>query len=177
MEQLVSAIKYYGEKNYIDIDFFTDVLVVKDHNGIRIEQWNISDKLLQPSMEVLEALEPEAVLYYGKQSKLEELKEKFDCALENSCITSSLGFDVDANTSSVRNIGALLVIMGSEDVESFCDYNNKMHSLTKKQIETLYVEIIKHIRSLYSKKWEYRDKINSLTAQEEINNIVIEFNT
>lgn len=177
MKNLGLVLEYYGKKNDVEIDFHKDVILIDEGQGTYIDQWNISDKLPQPSMEVLEALEPEAMLYYGKQSKLEELKEKFDCALENSRITSSLGFDVDANTSSVRNIGALLVIMGSEDVESFCDYNNKMHSLTKKQIETLYVEIIKHIRSLYSKKWEYRDKINSLTAQEENNNIVIEFNT
>lgn len=175
MEQLVSVIKYYGEKNYIDIDFFTDVLVVKDHNGIRIEQWNISDKLHQPSMEELETLEPEAMLYYGKQSKLEELKEKFDCALGNSCITSSLGFDVDANTSALRNIELILSILGDEEKEIFCDYENKTHELTKQQLETIRVEIVQYIRDLRIKKWAYRDKINALTTTEDVNSFVVAF--
>ena len=89
MENLALVINYYGKKNGVEIDFTKDVIVMDVGNGAYIDQWNISDKLPQPSMEVLEALEPEAMLYYGKQSKLEELKEKFDCALENSRITPS----------------------------------------------------------------------------------------
>lgn len=175
MEQLVSSIKYYGEKNHIDIDFFTDVLVVKDHNGIRIEQWNISDKLPQPSMEVLEALEPEAMLYYARQNKLAELDAKFNNKLENGHTTSSFSFEIDANTSALRNIESILSILRDEEKEIFCDCENKTHELTKQQIEKIRVEIVQYIRDLRIKKWTYRDKINALTTTEEVNSFVIDF--
>lgn len=175
MENLALIVKYYGEKNGIDINFFEDVSIVNDPEGLRIEEWNISDKLPQPSMEELEALEPEAMLYYARQNKLAELDTKFNYQLENGHTTSSFGVDIDANDDSLRNIGNLLLVMGEDDKEMFCDYNNQFHELTKQQIEKFQAEIIGHIRGLYSQKWSYRDKINTLTNTEEINSMVIEF--
>lgn len=175
MENLALVVKYYGEKNGIDINFFEDVSIVNDPEGLRIEEWNISDKLPQPSMEELEALEPEAMLYYARQNKLAELDTKFNYQLENGHTTSSFGVDIDANDDSLRNIENLLLVMGEDDKEMFCDYNNQFHELTKQQIEKIQAEIIGHIRGLYSQKWSYRDKINTLTNTEEINSMVIEF--
>lgn len=174
MKDLSLVVKYYGEKNGIDINFFEDVNIVNDPDGLRIEQWNISDKLPQPSMEELEALEPEAMLYYARQNKLAELDTKFNYALENGHTTSSFGVEIDANITSVRNVGGLLVVMGPDDTEVFCDYNNQLHELTRQQVEILQVEIIKYIQGLYDKKWYYREQINTLTTAEEVDSIVIE---
>ena len=126
-------------------------------------------------MEELEALEPEAMLYYARQDKLAELEQKFNYALENGHTTSSFGVEIDANITSVRNVGGLLVVMGPDDTEMFCDYNNQLHELTRQQVEVLQVEIIKYIQGLYDKKWYYREQINTLTTAEEVNSIVIEF--
>lgn len=175
MENLALVVKYYGEKNGIDINFFEDVSIVNDPEGLRIEKWNISDKLPQPSMEELEALEPEAMLYYARQNKLAELDTKFNDTLENGHMTCSFGVEIDANNGALRNVGNLLLVMGPEDKEMFCDYNNQFHELTKQQIEKVQSEIIGYIRSLYSKKWSYREQINTLTTAEEIDSIVIEF--
>lgn len=177
MENLALVVGYYGKKNGISIDLTQDVIVMDVGNGPYIYQWNISDKLPQPSMEELEVLEPEAMLYYGIQDKLKELTVKFDEVLLNGYCMSSLGFEVDANIASVRNIDGLLVVMDSKDIENFCDYNNEIHALTRQQIETLQVEIIKHIQSLYDKKWAYREKINACETAEELDKIVIDFGT
>ena len=111
----------------------------------------------------------------AKEYKLSELNEKFNYALENGHTTSSFGVEIDANITSVRNVGGLLVVMGPDDTELFCDYNNQLHELTRQQVEILQVEIIKYIQGLYDKKWMYREQINTLTTAEEINSIVIEF--
>ena len=168
---------YYGLKNGVEINFPIDVEVVNfcDGRDPQITQWNISDKLPQPSMEELEALEPEAMLYYARQNKLAELDTKFNYQLENGHTTSSFGVEIDANITSVRNVGGLLVVMGPDDTEMFCDYNNQLHELTRQQVEILQVEIIKYIQGLYDKKWVYREQINTLTTPEEINSIVVEF--
>ena len=175
MKDLALVVRYYGEKNGIVITFDGDVRVLKDPEGLRIDEWNISDKLPQPSMEEMEALEPEAILYYARQDKLAELDQKFNYMLENGHTTSSFGVEIDANITSVRNVAGLLVVMGADDKEWFCDYNNQLHELTRQQVETIQVEIITYIQGLYDQKWMYRNQINTLTTPEEINNIVIEF--
>lgn len=175
MKDLALIVQYYGKKNGISIDLTKDVIVMDVGNGQYIDQWNMSDKLPQPSMEELEALEPEAMLYYARQNKLAELDTKFNDALENGHTTSSFGVEIDANITSVRNVGGLLVVMGPDDTEMFFDYNNQIHELTRQQVEILQEEIIKYIQGLYDKKWYYREQINTLTTSEEINSIVIEF--
>ncbi len=175
MKDLALVVKYYGQKNGVVITCDEDVSVVKNPNGFRIAEWNISDKLPQPSIEELEALEPEAMLYYARQNKLAELDTKFNYALENGHMTCSFGVEIDANNDALRNIGNLLLVMGPEDKEMFCDYNNQFHELTKQQIEKIQKEIVGHIRSLYSQKWSCREQINTLTTAEEIDSIVIEF--
>lgn len=175
MKNLALTIKFYFEKQGINVDLTHDVVVMWDGGETEpyISAWNIPYP--QPSMEELEALEPEAMLYYARQNKTAELDTKFNYALENGHTTSSFGVEIDANITSVRNVGGLLVVMGPDDTEMFCDYNNQLHELTRQQVETLQVEIIKYIQELYDKKWYYREQINTLTTPEEINSIVIEF--
>lgn len=175
MKDLASVVKYYGQKNGVVITCDEDVSIVNDPEGLRIAEWNISDKLPQPSMEELEALEPEAMLYYARQNKLAELDTKFNYQLENGHTTSSFGVEIDANNDALRNVGNLLLVMGADDKEMFCDYNNQFHELTRIQVELIQKEIIGHIKGLYAKKWAFREQINTLTTAEEVDSIVIEF--
>ena len=168
MENLALSIQYYGKKNGISIDLTKDVIVMDVGNGPYIDQWNISDKLPQPSMEELEVLEPEAMLYYARQNKFAELDTKFNDAIENGHMTCSFGVEIDANNDALRNVGNLLLVMGADDKELFCDYNNQFHELTRIQVELLQKEIIGHIKGLYAKKWSYREQINTLTTAEEV---------
>lgn len=171
------VLEYYGEKNGVKINFPFDALVFDNCDGKdpQIIEWNIADKLRQPTLDELRALEPEAMLYYARQNKTAELERKFNYMLENGHTTSSFGVEIDANVTSVRNVAGLLVVMGADDKEWFCDYNNQLHELTRQQVETIQVEIITYIQGLYDKKWYYREQINTLTTPEEINSIVIVF--
>jgi hypothetical protein len=175
MKNLALTIKYYFEKQGIKIDLTHDVVVMWNggEEDPYIASWNIPYP--QPSMEELEALEPEAMLYYARQNKLAELDTKFNDAIENGHMTCSFGVEIDANNDALRNVGNLLLVMGADDKELFCDYNNQFHELTRIQVEMIQKEIIGHIKGLYSKKWMYREQINTLTTAEEIDSIVIEF--
>ena len=176
MKDIFLVAKYYGMQHGVEITP-CDVICVNldDGKGSFISQWNIEDKLPQPSMEELEALEPEAMLYYARQNKLTELDTKFNYALENGHMTCSFGVEIDANNDALRNVGNLLLVMGADDKEMFCDYNNQFHELTRIQVELLQKEIIGQIKGLYAKKWSYREQINTLTTAKEIDSIVIEF--
>lgn len=176
MKDIFLVAKYYGMQHGVEITP-CDVVCVNfdDGKGSFISQWNISDKLPQPPMEELEALEQEAMLYYARQNKLAELDTKFNYALENGHMTCSFGVEIDANNDALRNVGNLLLVMGADDKELFCDYNNQFHELTRIQVELLQKEIIGHIKGLYAKKWSYREQINTLTTSDEVDSIVIEF--
>lgn len=175
MKNLALTIKYYFEKQGINVDLTHDVVVMWDGGETEpyVSAWNIPYP--QPSMEELELLEPEAMLYYARQNKLAELDTKFNDALENGHMTCSFGVEIDANNDALRNVGNLLLVMGADDKEMFCDYNNQFHELTRIQVEMIQKEIVGHIKGLYSKKWMYREQINTLTTAEEIDSIVIEF--
>ena len=175
MKNLALTIKYYFEKQGINVDLTHDVVVMWDGGETEpyISAWNIPYP--QPSMEELEALEPEALLYFARQNKLAELDTKFNDAIDNGHMTCSFGVEIDANNDALRNVGNLLLVMGADDKELFCDYNNQFHELTRIQVELLQKEIIGHIKGLYAKKWSYREQINTLTTAEEVDSIVIEF--
>lgn len=111
----------------------------------------------------------------ARKNKLDELDRKFNDELENGHMVCSFGVEIDANNDALRNVGNLLLVMGADDKEMFCDYNNQFHELTRIQVELIQKEIIGHIKGLYAKKWSYREQINTLTTAKEIDSIVIEF--
>lgn len=170
-------LKYYGDQHNVNIDFTKDVIVfdMLDGMGPFISEWNISDQLAQPSVEELEALEPEALLYYARQDKLDELHTKFADVLENGHCTSSLGFEIDANSTSCRNVSGVLVVMGPDEVVQFCDYNNVFHTCTRSNLETIQLEIIEYGNKKYQEKWSLRAQILVATTAEEVEAITIDF--
>lgn len=103
MKDIFLVAKYYGMQHGVEITP-CDVICVNldDGKGSFISQWNIEDKLPQPSTEELEALEPEAMLYYARQNKLAELDTKFNDAIENGHMTCSFGVEIDADITPVK---------------------------------------------------------------------------
>lgn len=162
---------FYGEKNGVDLRGSDQYRTANDGTVL---EWHI-EGLECPTNEMLDALIPEYLVSQARKNKLAELDQKFNYMLENGHTTSSFGVEIDANVTSVRNVAGLLVVMGADDKEWFCDYNNQLHELTRQQVETIQVEIITYIQGLYDQKWVYRNQINTLTTAEEINSIVIEF--
>lgn len=162
---------FYGEKNGVDLRGSDQYRTANDGTVL---EWHI-EGLECPTNEMLDVLIPEYLVSQARQNKLAELDTKFNDALENGHMTCSFGVEIDANNDSLRNVGNLLLVMGADDKELFCDYNNQFHELTRIQVELLQKEIIGHIKGLYAKKWSYREKINTLTTADEVDSIVIEF--
>lgn len=108
-----------------------------------------------------------------RANKLSELSTAFSMACETAHLTSSLGFEIDANETANRDIEGLTLVMSDTDTTMFCDYNNEFHEVTKAQLETMRREIVTNSQRLYQIKWQYRSLIEAATTVEELDVIVI----
>lgn len=118
--------------------------------------------------------DPEIILDNHKQSRLEELHNAADSALETAGIKSSLGFKIDANEKAVRDLNGLVEI-GDNDV-SFCDYDNVIHDhITAEQVKTMRNEVLLNGQNLYAQKWTYRAAVNAAETLEQLNSITFKF--
>lgn len=118
---------------------------------------------------------PEPSLEEVREAKLAELSSKFDDAGNTAHCMSSLGFEIDANPTSDRDITGVLVVMDDESTTQFCDYYNVFHEVTKAQMQVIQREIILNGQYLYTQKWTYRDAINQASTIAEIEAITIEY--
>ena len=110
-----------------------------------------------------------------RAKKLEELKAKFDEAGSEAHCTSSLGFEIDANPVSDRDITGVLVVMDDETTTQFCDYYNTFHEVTKAEMQTIQREIVLNGQFLYEQKWRLRETINAAQTVDELEAIEIVF--
>ena len=110
-----------------------------------------------------------------RANKLSELSTAFEDASEMAHLTSSLGFEIDANETANRDIEGLTLIMSDTDTTMFCDYNNQFREVTKADLETMRREIVANSQRLYQIKWQYRSLIEAATTVDELNAITIRF--
>ena len=110
-----------------------------------------------------------------RANKLSELSTAFDMASETAHLTSSLGFEIDANETANRDIEGLTLVMSDTDTTLFCDYNNQFREVTKADLETMRREIVANSQRLYQIKWQYRSLIEAATTVEELDAITIRF--
>ena len=126
------------------------------------------DKYVKPYVDLWQTKKAEYNSFENTQARaLAQLNGEFEKAKEIAHLTSSLGFEVDANSTANENVNGLLVTVG-EGTVSFCDYNNEFHDLNKSQLETLRSEIISNAQSLYTQKWTYRTAIEQCETNEQI---------
>lgn len=133
-------------------------------------QWYLADKC--PHYSDNEKLEK------AKTEKLSELKalcHNFDDKLVNNdmFVISSLGFKVNADLRSQNNIKGLIAV--NADTVNFIDYNNEIHKLTQKDLNTLLIECSKNGENLYMQKWAYAEKINACKTIAELEKIDLTF--
>lgn len=126
------------------------------------------------------AIDADTKLKEAKEAKETELTgsaHRFDNDLvcEDMIITSSLGFNANADIRSQNNVRGLLNILADEATTAYADADNSYHMLTKAQLETLLNEIITNGNNLYAQKWAYRTKIEACTTVEEVQAITFEF--
>ena len=110
-----------------------------------------------------------------RANKLSELSTAFEDASEMAHLTSSLGFEIDANETANRDIEGLTLVMSDTDTTLFCDYNNQFHEVTRAQLETMRREIVANSQRLYQIKWTYRTQIEAATTVDELDAITIRF--
>ena len=112
--------------------------------------------------------------------KREELAAAFAAATATAHLTSSLGFEIDADDAANRNVSGLVTLMeaeGAPESLSFCDYNNEIHTVTLAGLRVMQQEIIANGSALYARKWAFRDAINAAATAEELNAITISFDS
>lgn len=108
---------------------------------------------------------------------LVQLNQDFETAAQRAHVKSSLGFEVDANSTANENVNGLLITIADNETVQFCDYYNQFHELNKSQLETLQSEIVQNGQSLYAQKWQYRTAIGNCGNNEQLGAVLetIEF--
>ena len=118
---------------------------------------------------------PKKPLAVAREDKVAELSSKFEEASLAAHCMSSIGFEIDANPTSNRDLEGILLVLAPGEKTSFCDYHNTFHTVTREDIEVARREIVLNGQYLYAQKWSYRDAINAAQTVAEVVAIVIEF--
>lgn len=176
----LDMIQYNGEGSTIDLCY-------SDGRGVLVDETEYENyvkpyvDLWQAEKDRLEKEEQEAQAEYNKfenrQARaLTTLNTEFEQAKTDAHLTSSLGFEIDANQTANENITGLLVTIGNGTTQ-FCDYNNVFHEVNKADLETMQTEIIQNAQYLYQQKWSYRTQIEECTDGDALDEILaqIEF--
>lgn len=134
------------------------------------------EKKDQQEQEEAEAEEEYNKFENVKARSFVQLNAKFETAKEEAHLKSSLGFEIDANSTAKENVQGLIEEVG-EGTKQFCDYYNQFHELNKAQLQTLKSEINQNGEALYAQKWQYRTAIEDCVDNEGLDAIVatIEF--
>ena len=88
-------------------------------------------------------------------------------------VISSLGFKINADIRSQNNLKGLISV--NADTVNFIDYNNEIHKLTQKDLNTLLIECSKNGENLYMQKWTYAEKIKACKTIKELEKITFDF--
>ncbi len=112
----------------------------------------------------------------AKSQKLAELAAWFAWASGHAHLTSSLGFEIDADEVANRDIEGLITAveagMLAEPV-SFMDFTNTVHPVYLSDLKTMRLEVIANGQALYQQKWALRSAIEAATDQAELDAVVI----
>lgn len=111
---------------------------------------------------------------YKEQRKI-ELNTLHEAAEKEAHILSSLGFEIDANDRANRDISGLLLTIEESKTVKFCDYSNIMRDVTRADLETMQIEIVKNAQSLYAQKWLYRSQIDNSKSSTALSNLSFTF--
>lgn len=174
---------YYYEKIYDDkhLGSFTENIQIAYQLGWQDNTVAISDTEVSDvnGWVYLKGYAPkkseEEIIEEAKAGKLKELSELTDNIFnsQETYLTSSLGFRINARSKALEDINSLIVI--NDKVTYFNDFDDVIHKLDIDELKTLQKEVIKSGQYIYSQKWDYREKINNSKTIEELNNIVFDF--
>ena len=105
-----------------------------------------------------------------------ELDSIFDNLSQYKCkdmyLTSSLGFKINADISSQKNLEVLIRI---GQPTKFKDYNNNYQSVTLEHLNTMLTECAINSASLYSTRFSYCDVLKASESLDEIMQLKFDF--
>lgn len=114
-----------------------------------------------------------------RTEKLGELERAFLSWYNYGAVcTSSLGFDVDADSRAMMDINGLVIAAENNVAQgtvAFMDHNNVPHDLTAEQLKVVQMEIIANGQDAYRQKWELRTAIQTAESVDAINAVEISF--
>ena len=88
-------------------------------------------------------------------------------------LTSSLGFKIDADISSQKNLEGLIRI--GQPTDKFKDYDNQYQTITVEQMNTLLTECAVNGANLYATRFTYIDALEAATSLDTIMQMVFDF--
>lgn len=115
----------------------------------------------------------------AKKYKLQELNDAMEetKTSSHSAILSSIGYQINANTTAKTNIDGLITAMtatGTETVK-FMTFDNQLISVTLEQLKTMQLELISYGNNLYARKWTLRSQIEAAETLEALDGITISY--
>ena len=159
---------------FIDDDDYTNKANWCNENGCYIEEIEPKeDGTRQFQIKKIEIVE--SSLEEVKERKLRELSELTDKIFnsQETYLTSSLGFRINARSKSLEDINSLIVL--NDEVTYFNDFDDVIHELNVDQLTILQREVIRSGQDIYNQKWAYRKQIENSETVEEIKNIEFNF--
>lgn len=81
-------------------------------------------------------------------------------------LTSSLGFKINADISSQKNLEALIRI--GQPTDKFKDYDNNYQSVTVENLNTMLTECVINGANLYATRFSYCDTLKTSDSMDEI---------
>ena len=108
-----------------------------------------------------------------KQIKKQEIKSEFTNQFSKG-YQCSLGFKVDCKKEDIINLQGAYQLAKSKNLTTIDirDYNNQIHSVTPDELNTIINELLEYHESLFQKKWNLENEIDSATTFDELFDIV-----
>ena len=115
----------------------------------------------------------------AKKYKLMELNDALEEAKTSSksAILSSIGYQINANTTAKTNIDSLITAMTATGTEAvnFMTFDNQLISVTLEQLKKMQLELISYGNNLYARKWQLRSQIEAAETLEALDDITISY--
>ena len=115
----------------------------------------------------------------AKKYKLMELNDALEEAKTSSrsAILSSIGYQINANTTAKTNIDSLITAMTATGTETvnFMTFDNQLISVTLEQLKKIQLELISYGNNLYARKWQLRSQIEAAETLEALDDITISY--
>lgn len=137
-----------------------------------VDMWEAEKERLLALEEEIASTPP--TLDEAKTAKLSEIKQAFETVSSSGYTVSSLGYRVDATSTSLTDVQGLIRLINSGHVSvpvMFRDYDNAFHETSLENLATLETEITVHGVTVYAEKWALEAQVTSAETVEAVQTV------